>query len=71
MDNYYFYLILHLRKSVTAVGKAKHCMPVKEDFPQENFTELQIAKLFTFKAQIIKTSNTVVYCLSLKEKLNY
>lgn len=71
MGNYYFYWNFHLRENVTVVGKAKECMLVKQDFPQEKQTELQVAKLFTFKAQMIKISYTVVYCLSQKGKLNY
>lgn len=55
MSNYYhFYLIFHLGKGVTAVGKANNSMLVEEDFPQENQIELQVGKLFTFQIQITK-----------------
>lgn len=73
MSNYYhFYLIFHLREGVTVAWKANNGMLVKEDFPQEKQIELQVAKLFTFQAQIMK-SEQFIYCylLSLLErKLN-
>lgn len=52
---YHFYLIFHLREGVTVAWKANNGMLVKEDFPQENQIELQVAKLFTFQAQIMKS----------------
>lgn len=61
MGDCYFYLTLHLKASVTVVGKAKYYMLVREDFPQEKQTELQVAKHLTSNAQIIKISYTVVF----------
>ena len=56
MSNYYhFYLIFHLREGVIVAWKANNGMLVKEDFPQEKQIELQVAKLFTFQAQIMKS----------------